>query len=152
MSLLGLGILLIWEATGEGIDPAIGVRLSNELSSDCLIIFRFFILCWPNNPSDKKHQLVKRNMKGSAHLSNSGKELYHCFHQIQVDDCPISFLKDPSAFQNKRKLMATLGNTTQGQANLLGQSNGIKKQIDRAQKLLSIRAKHASMHKQMTIT
>ena len=60
MSLLGLDILLIWEATGEGIDPLIRVRLSKELSSDYFTIFRFFIMCWLKKPLDKKDKNVKR--------------------------------------------------------------------------------------------
>lgn len=45
VNLLELGILLIWDAAGDGTDPEIGEILSKELSSDCLIIFGFFGMC-----------------------------------------------------------------------------------------------------------
>ena len=54
MNLFGLDILLIWDATGEGTEPLIGVMLSKVLSSDCFIIFGFLALGCPYKPSEKQ--------------------------------------------------------------------------------------------------
>lgn len=51
MNLVGLDMLLIWEATGEEIEQFTGETMSTELSSDCLINFSFFPTCWPYKPS-----------------------------------------------------------------------------------------------------
>ena len=53
INLLGLDMLLICEAAGEGIELVIGAILSKLLSSDCFIVFSFFTLCCPYKPSEQ---------------------------------------------------------------------------------------------------
>jgi len=50
INLLGLDMLLICEAAGEGIELVIGATLS-KLSRDCFDVFIFFTLCCPYKPS-----------------------------------------------------------------------------------------------------
>lgn len=62
INLLGLDMLLICEAAGEGIELVIGAILS-KVSSDCFIIFGFFALCCPYKPSQQDRYYIKHKEK-----------------------------------------------------------------------------------------
>lgn len=77
ISLFGLGMLLICDATGEGIDPLTGVRVSCRVSGTCFNSLGFLAVCCPKRTVNcqRRKMKVREKLKLNADIRRQSKML-----------------------------------------------------------------------------